>query len=81
MLAVQPAHAEMVARRAKGLNLPLEIHVGRTPELISAADCCLAKSGSVSLELLYHCKPTVVLYWITRTALFALPARVVRKIA
>src|SRR5205085_318620 len=53
------------------LDLPIEIHVGRTPELIRAADCCLAKSGSVSLELLYHTKPTVVLYWITRSALFA----------
>jgi lipid-A-disaccharide synthase len=69
--AFKPAHAEMVARHAEGLNLPIEIHVGRTPELIRAADCCLAKSGSVSLELLYHCKPTVVLYWITRTSLFA----------
>lgn len=68
--AFKPAHAEMVRQAAAKLNLPLTIHVGRTPELIHAADCCLAKSGSVSLELLYHRKPTVVLYWISRTALF-----------
>jgi lipid-A-disaccharide synthase len=41
---------------------PVEVFVGRTPELISAADCCLACSGSVSLELLYHAKPSVIVY-------------------
>ncbi len=45
-----------------------DVFVGRTPELIAAADCCLACSGSVSLELLYHAKPAVILYrvgWLT----------------
>jgi len=32
------------------------------------ADCCMAVSGSVSLELLFHAKPTVILYWISRLA-------------
>ena len=32
------------------------------------ADCCLAVSGSVSLELLYHTRPTAILYWISPTA-------------
>ncbi|TWT99559.1 Glycosyl transferase [Botrimarina colliarenosi] len=41
------------------------IHVGRTPELIEAATCCLAVSGSVSLELLHHTKPTVILYHVS----------------
>lgn len=41
---------------------PAEVYVGRTPELISAAQCCLACSGSVSLELLYHAKPSVIVY-------------------
>ena len=44
----------------------LDIHVGRTGELIHAADCCMACSGSVSLELLYHAKPAVVLYQISQ---------------
>lgn len=44
------------------------IHVGRTPELIEAATCCLAVSGSVSLELLHHTKPTVVLYHVSAFA-------------
>ena len=49
-------------------GLPIEVHLRRTPELIHAADCCLAVSGSVSLELLYHTRPTAILYWISPTA-------------
>jgi len=49
-------------------NLNAEAHVGRTGEIILAAECCMAVSGSVSLELLYHGKPTVILYWISRSA-------------
>lgn len=43
---------------------PPVVFTDRTPELIEAATCCLAVSGSVSLELLYHAKPTVVLYHV-----------------
>jgi lipid-A-disaccharide synthase len=35
---------------------------------MSIADVCLAVSGSVSLELLYHRRPTVVCYRISRPA-------------
>jgi lipid-A-disaccharide synthase len=42
------------------LNIP--VYVGKTPELIRAATCCLACSGSVSLELMWHEKPTVIHY-------------------
>ncbi|MDY3556643.1 lipid-A-disaccharide synthase [Gemmata sp. JC717] len=47
-------------------GLPVEIHVGRTPEVIELADACLAVSGSVSLELMYRAKPTVVMYCVGR---------------
>ncbi len=47
-----------------------EVFVGRTPELIEASTCCMAVSGSVSLELLYHTKPTVILYKVSRLALW-----------
>lgn len=57
----QGAIARELVRQAQ---LPVDVYVGRTPELIEAAHCCLACSGSVSLELLYHQKPTVILYWI-----------------
>ena len=47
-----------------------EIFVGRTPELISLADACIACSGSVSLELLYHRKPTVIVYRVSKLVMF-----------
>jgi lipid-A-disaccharide synthase len=66
------SYNEPQAARARELvaaaQLPAEVFVGRTPELIEAAHVCLACSGSVSLELLYHAKPSVILYkvgWLT----------------
>lgn len=47
-----------------------ELFVGRTPELISLADACIACSGSVSLELLYHRKPTVIVYQVSSWVMF-----------
>ena len=55
---------------ATASGLSIDIYVGRTPELIHLAECCMAVSGSVSLELLYQAKPTVILYWISRVAYF-----------
>jgi lipid-A-disaccharide synthase len=43
-------------------SLPIDLHVGRTPEIIAAAECCLMTSGSVSLELLARGTPAVVQY-------------------
>lgn len=51
-------------------NIKAEIHVHRTPELIQSAKCCMACSGSVSLELLYHKKPSVILYQISKFEYF-----------
>jgi lipid-A-disaccharide synthase len=64
----KPRQAEMARQAVAAAGLPIEVCVDRTPELIRLADCCMACSGSVSLELLAQCKPTVILYWITRTA-------------
>jgi len=55
-------HRRQVEERLSGLGLPIEAHVGRTPEIIHLAHSCLAVSGSVSLELLYRGKPTAILY-------------------
>jgi len=60
--------AALVRRMAEERRVQVDVHVDRTPELIKAADCCLACSGSVSLELLYHCKPSVILYHVSRPA-------------
>jgi len=64
------SQAEMVRQAVAGSGLPIEVHVGRTAEIIHASDCAMAVSGSVSLELLYHTKPTVILYYISRLAFF-----------
>jgi lipid-A-disaccharide synthase len=68
--AFKPHHAQEARQQAAALGLPMDVHVGKTAELMSLADCCMACSGSVSLELLYYGKPTVILYWISRTAFF-----------
>lgn len=56
------AHRSLVLQALGQHSLPIETHVGRTPEIIHLADACVAVSGSVSLELLYHLKPTAVVY-------------------
>jgi lipid-A-disaccharide synthase len=48
--------------RLRTRSLPVETHVGRTPEIIHLARACIAVSGSIGLELLYHGKPSVVVY-------------------
>ena len=59
------SQAVVVREMLLGSGLPIEVHIGRTPELIEAADACLAVSGSVGLELMYRLKPTVVVYRVT----------------
>jgi lipid-A-disaccharide synthase len=68
--AFKPHQAEVARREVAAAGLPVEVHVGKTPELIRLADCCMAVSGSVSLELLYQTKPTVILYKISRFGYF-----------
>jgi lipid-A-disaccharide synthase len=57
-------HAEWAQTLINQSGLSIKTFVGRTPELIAASHCTMACSGSVSLELLYHQKPTVILYWV-----------------
>ena len=45
--------------------LPLQTFVKRTPEIIELSKACIAVSGSVSLELLYGAKPTVIVYRVS----------------
>lgn len=56
--------AELARRLCQRVPVKVSILAGRTPEVIEAARCCLACSGSVSLELLYHEKPTVIHYGV-----------------
>lgn len=70
LAAFKPRQAELARPMVEQSGLPIEICVGKTPELMRAANCAMSVSGSVSLELLYHTTPTVILYWITRQAYF-----------
>jgi lipid-A-disaccharide synthase len=72
--AFKSQHAEFARERIAQFGLPIEVHVRRTPELIHLAECCMAVSGSVSLELLYQKKPTVIQYRVGRIG-FALQKR------
>lgn len=54
--------AEVARTEIARLGVAAEVHVGKTLELMNAAHACLACSGSVSLELMYFRKPTVILY-------------------
>ena len=68
--AFKPSQAALIRDQLAGGSLPVEVHVGRTAEIIHAADCAMAVSGSVSLELLYHTTPSVILYHVSRVAFF-----------
>jgi lipid-A-disaccharide synthase len=68
--AYKQSQLENVYRIVAESPLEVEVHVGRTAELIHAARCCMPCSGSVSLELLYHARPSVILYQISRLGFF-----------
>jgi lipid-A-disaccharide synthase len=48
-------------------DLPIEVFVGKTSELIELADCALMKSGSVSMEMMARTTPCTVLYHCSRS--------------
>ncbi len=48
-------------------DLPIEVFVGKTSELIELADCALIKSGSVSMEMMARATPCTVLYHCSRS--------------
>jgi lipid-A-disaccharide synthase len=64
MACFKPHQAEIARKQVEEAGLPIEIFVGKTPEIMHLADCAMAVSGSVSLELLYHATPTVILYYV-----------------
>ena len=69
--AFKDAHKEWMEQRLKERNVSdITICVGKTPELIKVADCCLAVSGSVSLELLANNKPSIIYYKVSQLGLF-----------
>ena len=60
------AQAEVARQSIAGLKFPVEVHVGRTPEIIELADACISVSGSVSLEMMVRETPAVIVYRMGR---------------
>ena len=58
--------ADMARAEATRWQMPVEVHVGRTPEIMELSECCIAVSGSVSLELMYRRRPAVIVYRLKR---------------
>jgi lipid-A-disaccharide synthase len=56
----------VIAKDGATPGLEIEVHAGKTPELIRLARAAWAVSGSVGLELLVETLPTVVIYKIKR---------------
>ncbi len=67
--AFSERQADVCRAAFAGKNLPVEVLVGRTPEVIAVATACVAVSGSVSLELMGRHVPTVVVYRMSRLML------------
>ena len=68
--AFNDEQAAMIQEQLAQHNMTVAVFSGRTTELIRAADCCLAVSGSVSLELLACNKPSVICYRVGWLGLF-----------
>jgi len=68
--AFSDEHAALIQQQLTNHSMSIPIFVGRATELIRAADCCLAVSGSVSMELLACNKPSVIYYRIGWLGLF-----------
>lgn len=71
--AFKESQAETIRENLRRADFPLEVYVGRTPELMSAATAALSVSGSVSMELLAYNVPTVIYYRFSRLAFFVKP--------
>lgn len=69
LIAAFNEHQAGIARETvNAVGVPAEVHVGRTAEIIELAECCVAVSGSVSLEMMYRGTPAVVVYRMKRLA-------------
>ena len=66
--ALRDSHCLWCKQQLQPIDKDLDINffVGKTSEVIQIADCALAKSGSVSLELMARAVPTVIVYHVGR---------------
>jgi lipid-A-disaccharide synthase len=63
---LKEGHRRRVEEALSGRPLPVEVHAGKTAEIIELAHATVSVSGSVGLELLYRGKPSVVTYSVGR---------------
>jgi lipid-A-disaccharide synthase len=68
--AYHERHGRMIRHAIQGVDIPIQVEVGRTPEIIQLSTACIAVSGSVSLELMYRAKPTVIVYRMAPVSLW-----------
>lgn len=64
--AFNPHQAAMARAEAERWSMPVEVHVDRTPEIIDLSACCIAVSGSVSLEMMWRRTPAIIVYRLKR---------------
>lgn len=64
--AYREKHAEWIRHSLGATTLPIQVYVRQTPEIIALSTACIAVSGSVTLELMYFLKPTVIVYQVGR---------------
>lgn len=67
--AFNEQQAVSVREIASNWNMPVDVLVGRTPEIIAISELCIAVSGSVSLELMYRQVPAAIVYRLPRITL------------
>ncbi len=76
MGCLNDAHAKIALAERDKADVKCEVYSNRTQELMQVADVCAACSGSVSLELLHHRLPTVIVYrvrlWVYLVQIVAL---------
>jgi lipid-A-disaccharide synthase len=57
------SHQKMIEEMRRSFrSLPMQTYVRKTPEIIELSKACAAVSGSVSLEMLYRARPSVIVY-------------------
>jgi lipid-A-disaccharide synthase len=70
LVAAFNEHQAEIARAAVArAGVHADVHVGRTPEIIELAECCIAVSGSVSLEMMFRRTPAIIVYRMKRLTL------------
>lgn len=75
--AFSDAHKKIILDKIKNKNLPIEVHTGKTPEIISLVYACASVSGSVSLELLGAQTPSVIIF--QTSPIMSIAARVLKN--